>query len=93
MFMEKNNQCLPHFNCWTLQGFSITIPGAISNITATGWVISAELAKPFLSHVGDIAFIVFWKLWSKLKTLHPMNIYKWEVKLHRKKQIKTGNYN
>lgn len=82
------NWCTPHFNCWAIQGFSITIPSAISNIAAAGWMISAELAKMFLSYVCDTAFIVFWKLWCKLKTLHPINIYKWEVKLQRKNNQK-----
>lgn len=82
---RQKNRSIPHFNCWTIQSFSITIPGAINNITAAGWMISAELAKTFLSYVHDIAFIVFWKLWCKLKTLHPINVYKRKVKLEKKK--------
>lgn len=81
-------RCLPHFDGWTVQSFSITIPGAISNITATGWMISAELAKTFLSYVCDTALVVIRKLRCKLKTLHPMNVHKWEVKLRRKKKLK-----
>lgn len=78
----------PDFNSWTIQRFTITVPGAVSQIAATGWMITAELTKTFLSYILDITFIVFQVLWCKLKPLHPINIYKWEVKLQR--GIKKG---